>query len=261
MQSFLVSFAIQRRVLVALFMREIHTRWGRRNLGFAWVFAEPLVFVFPVLTMWSYIRAPVVGGVPEWPFVWSGYLPLLIFRHVGGQALYVLRNNAAVLYHRSVTPLDLFLGRCGFEALGNLAATATSFLVLYVSGLVPWPYNPAELIAGFMLMTWWALAIGMILAATCERSDIVEHIWFPASYMYIMLSGFPFLADWLPPGLRQLALAIDPPLHGYEIIRAGLFGNLVRTYGDPLYLSCILATLTLIGLWLMRHVRQHLEIL
>jgi len=39
-------------------MREIQIRWGRRNLGFAWLFAEPLVFAFPVLLMWSMMRSP-----------------------------------------------------------------------------------------------------------------------------------------------------------------------------------------------------------
>jgi ABC-type polysaccharide/polyol phosphate export permease len=51
------ALAVQQRVIGALFMREFMTRWGRRTLGFAWLFAEPLVFALPVITMWSMIRA------------------------------------------------------------------------------------------------------------------------------------------------------------------------------------------------------------
>ena len=75
------AWAVQKRVWGALFMREIQIRWGRRNLGFAWMFAEPLLFAFPVLVMWSYLRSPFEHGLPLMPFVWSGYLPLLMFRH------------------------------------------------------------------------------------------------------------------------------------------------------------------------------------
>lgn len=40
MHEFLKSLAIQRRVIGALIMRETYTRFGRENLGFAWIFGE-----------------------------------------------------------------------------------------------------------------------------------------------------------------------------------------------------------------------------
>ncbi len=91
------EFTTQVRVWGALFMREIQTRWGRRNLGFAWLFAEPLVFAFPVLAIWSLIRSSSEHGVPMMQFLWSGYLPILIFRHVTARAVYVIRNNSGLL--------------------------------------------------------------------------------------------------------------------------------------------------------------------
>src|SRR5437879_12100270 len=93
--EFLPACRVQKRVLGALFMREIQIRWGRRNLGFAWLFAEPLVFAFPVLLMWSMMRSPFEHGLPLMPFIWSGYLPLLMFRHTSGRALYVIRTDWA----------------------------------------------------------------------------------------------------------------------------------------------------------------------
>ena len=48
-QMLLRGLAIQKGVLGALFMREIEVRWGRRNVGFAWVVLEPLIFALPVL--------------------------------------------------------------------------------------------------------------------------------------------------------------------------------------------------------------------
>jgi ABC-type polysaccharide/polyol phosphate export permease len=45
------AIAVQNRVWGALFLREIQTRYGRRNIGFAWLFLEPLIFAFPVPIM------------------------------------------------------------------------------------------------------------------------------------------------------------------------------------------------------------------
>src|SRR5262245_14477503 len=105
------SLALQFRVIGALIIREIHTRFGRENLGFGWIIAEPLVFALPVLAMWSLIRAKFEHGLPMIAFMWSGYLPLLLFRHVSGRMLMFVRVNAGLLYHQQVTILDLFIAR------------------------------------------------------------------------------------------------------------------------------------------------------
>lgn len=254
------ALQVQRRVVGALFMREIQIRWGRRNLGFAWIIAEPLLFAFPVIIMWSFIRDPYEHGVPLVALVWSGYLPLLMFRHTTSQALYVVRSNGAMLYHRAVTPMDLVLGRSALEMMGALAATLSSFIILYVLGQLEWPHNFSLVLVGLFYMAWWAMAVALLVAAASERTDIVEHIWQPVSYMYLPLSGFLYMADWLPMKARYLALCVMPSLHAYEMIRAGLWGNRIATYYDIPYVTLVLAVLTIIGLWVMRGVRQHLQL-
>jgi capsular polysaccharide transport system permease protein len=251
---------VQKRVLGALFMREIQTRWGRRNLGFAWLFAEPLMFAFPVLVMWSFIRGPYERDVQMIPFIWSGYMGILLFRHVCGHAIYVVRSNAAMLYHRAITPLDIVLGTCGLQLIGALGATAFSFFILYFFGWVNWPVSISLYLVGNLYMAWWSLAVALIIAGASERTEVVEHIWAPISYMYLPASGFFYLAEWLPTPLRHFALTVMPSLHAYEMIRAGLFGNRIQTFYDMAYLTSILIVLTLVGLWLVRRVRAHLQL-
>ena len=47
------SLDIQLRVLGALLMREIITRYGRDNLGFLWLFVEPMIFTLGITALWS----------------------------------------------------------------------------------------------------------------------------------------------------------------------------------------------------------------
>jgi capsular polysaccharide transport system permease protein len=252
------AFFLQKRIIGALFMREFMTRWGRRNLGFAWLFAEPLVFAIPVIFMWSMIRAPFEHGLPMIAFVWTGYMPILMFRHVTGHSIYTIKSNASMLYHRQVTPLDLFIGRQGLELMGNLSASAMTFLLFYLLGLIDWPHDYGLFLLGFFYMSWWSIAVALVVAALSERSEIVEHVWQPISYMYLPFCGFFYMAAWLPPSWREMALAAVPSLHAYEMIRGGLFGDRVETFYDISYLSWLLSIVTLIGLWALRDVRKHL---
>ena len=96
-RMFLRGLAIQKGVLGALLMREIEIRWGRRNVGFAWVVLEPLIFALPVLGVWRLVRGPFEHGIPVIAFLWSGYLPILAFRHITGHAMYSIRQNSAVI--------------------------------------------------------------------------------------------------------------------------------------------------------------------
>ncbi len=99
MRDFRENLATQWRVVGALLIREIYTRFGREGLGFGWILLEPLIFAIPVLLVWSVVRAPYEHGVALMPFLWSGYLPLLLFRHVGARMLLFVRVNAGLLYH------------------------------------------------------------------------------------------------------------------------------------------------------------------
>src|ERR1700745_1998988 len=116
------GLAVQFRVIGALTIREIYTRVGRESLCVAWVVAEPLVFAVPVLFMWSAIRGSHEHGIAVMPFLWSGYLPILLFRHLGGRILFFIRANVPLLYHQRVKIFDIFLARAQIEIFSNLTA-------------------------------------------------------------------------------------------------------------------------------------------
>jgi capsular polysaccharide transport system permease protein len=257
MRAFLKSLAIQCRVLGALIMRETYTRFGRENLGFAWIFAEFLVFALPVIVMWSFIRGRFEHGLLVVPFVWSGYLPILLFRHMGGRMIYAVRVNISLFYHRNVTPFDAVIARMAIEIIGNYGAAAFSFLLLYSIGVADWPRDTPLLFLGYFYMTWWCVAVGFVIAAFSERTVVFEKVWSPFSYMYLPVSGFFYMAAWLPPAIRQTLLTFMPALPCYEMIRSGLFGPAVRVYYDIPRLTFMLAAITLFGLLGLRDVRRY----
>ena len=259
MSSFWRGLLIQWRVVGALLIREIYSRFGRESLGFLWIVAEPLVFAIPVLFMWRALRGSHEHGLAVMPFLWSGYLPLLLFRHLGGRILLFIRANTGLLYHRRVTIFDVFFARALLEIGSNLAALVVSFVVFFAVGAIGVPRDLPMFYLGYFFMIWWSVAAALIIGALCERTDWVQQIWQPFSYMYMMFSGFFYLADWLPPALRTVALC-QPYTQAYEMIRAGVFGTTITTYGDPAYTTFVLAILTLFGLWLMREARKYLVI-
>src|SRR5713101_4492982 len=257
MRMFWENLAVQSRVVGALLIREVYTRFGREGLGFGWVVGEPLIFAIPVLLVWSVVRGRYDHGVPMMPYLWSGYLLILLFRHVGGRTILFIRVNAGLLYHRQVTPFDIFLARFLLEVGSNLSAVVVSGVFFYYLCLIDLSQDLSMFYLGYFYMIWWCAVVGLIIGGLSERTDWVEKIWAPYSYLYIFFSGFFIMAAWLPPTLRDVAL-YQPSMQAYEMIRGGMFGSVVKTYGDPAYTTFILAILTLIGLLVMRESRKYI---
>jgi capsular polysaccharide transport system permease protein len=258
-RSFSGAFWVQKNAIGAVMMREFISRWGRRDLGFAWVFCEALVFGFPVLTVWHFVRPAYDNGLPMLPFLWTGYMSVMMFRHVTNTAVQAIQFNRGLFFHRRITPLDIFIGRCGLQMLGECGATVFSFTVFYMIGVLQLPDNFSLMLAGYAYMSWWVLSMSLILVAVTARSETAVHLWQPFGYLYLFWGGFLISAQWIPQKIRDIAMWVDPPLQCYEIIRRGYFGSLYLAYYYPAWLTFLLAMLTLLGLWLLRDVRRYIE--
>ena len=79
--SFARSLRIQLRVIGALLMREIITRYGRANLGFVWLFVEPMIFTLGVTALWAGFGLHKHSALPIVAFGVTGYSSVLLWRN------------------------------------------------------------------------------------------------------------------------------------------------------------------------------------
>src|SRR5580693_6528623 len=92
-----------RRIIWALMLRELATRYGRDNIGFLWVIFEPMAFCLGVLVLWRTVRGPFENGLGVVPFTMTGYMPLVLLRHMTMYSLNAIKINNGLLYHKSIT--------------------------------------------------------------------------------------------------------------------------------------------------------------
>jgi capsular polysaccharide transport system permease protein len=244
-------FAIQRRVIWALMMREVITRFGRENLGVLWLVGEPMIFTLGVATLWWAADMHVGSAIPIVAFAVTGYSSVLMWRNTVGRCNSGIQQNRQLLYHRPVKPIDVFITRIVLEEAG---ATA-SFLVLSAFfigiGWIGPPQDIGLVTVGWLMLAWFGAALALLIGAATAFSEIVERLWHPASYLLFPLSGAAFMVEWLPEK-AQAAVLMLPMVHGVEILREGYFGSVVRTHYDMPYMLACNLVLTLAGLGLMR---------
>lgn len=246
-------------IVWALLLRELATRYGRDNLGFLWVVAEPLLFCAAVLLLWTAIKPPYEHGVAIVPFVVTGYMPIILVRHMITHALTCIRSNASLLYHRQVTLIHLFVSRMVLEFIGVSLAFLVVGLVLALFGLMGAPKDLALLYGGWCVLAWLSFGLALMMGAIAEMVPVVERVVAALTYVLVPLSGTFYMVAWLPPAYREMVLKL-PFIHPIEMIRGGFFGGGVRVFYDLVYVSLWAAGFTFAGLLLLRFVRDRIEI-
>jgi len=252
------SFIIQIRVINALIMREVITRYGRHNIGFLWLFLEPMLFTLGVTTLWTLIKVTHGTHLPIAAFAVTGYSSILLWRNCSNRVVKSIESNLSLMYHRNVRVFDVFAARLILEIAGATTSLIVLTIVFTAAGLMDFPVDLLTVIIGWLLLAWFAFSLSLVVGAASERSEVIERVWHIITYLLFPLSGAGFMVDWLPKTAQDLLYWV-PMVHGTEMIRHGYFGHIVKTYEDPSYLAGFDAVLTLIGLALVRETGRRVE--
>ena len=164
---------VQVRVIHALMIRELLTRFGRENIGFLWIMAEPLLFAGLVGVLWHFTHGETEHGMDVIAFVATGYIPITLFRHGVSRSVAVFTANQSLLYHRQIKIVDFILSRFIIEVLGGMMAYLFMAVVLMFTGNFPIPANIGLWIAGWLLYAYFCFSVCLVIAAAFGslRSD------------------------------------------------------------------------------------------
>ncbi|MDK4624423.1 ABC transporter permease [Kingella kingae] len=258
--SFRESLAIQKRVIGALLMREIITRYGRANIGFLWLFIEPLAMTVMLVLMWKFIRANQISSLNMVAFVMTGYPMAMMWRNASNRAIGAIAANQSLLYHRNVRVLDTIVARMILEIAGATIAQIAIMMVLILIGWIPTPDDVFYMLIAWLLMAWFAIGLGLIICSIAFRFEVFGKLWNTFSFVLMPLSGVFFFVHSLPYAGRDIALSI-PMVHGTEMFRHGYFGSSVITYESPWFLVLSNLVLTWLGLFMVSRFSQKVELL
>lgn len=247
------------RIVGSLMMREIITRFGREGLGFLWLIGEPLLFCVGVVIMWSFIKPQYEHGIRVTPFVMTGYMCLLMVRHMISYCLGAISANVGMLYHRQIQPVHIFAARGVLEFMGLTMAFITVYVALTALHLVDFPTNLLLLYSGWFILGYLSFGIGIFFAALAIEFEVMERLVPVMQYLMIPITGTFFMMGWFSQSVRQVLFWLPIP-HAVEMVRGAVFGEFVAVYYAPWYPIAWGTVLLFIGLILVARSRHRLDL-
>jgi capsular polysaccharide transport system permease protein len=252
--DFLHAAIVQVRVIKALILREMITRFGRHNIGFLWMFVEPMMFSIGITILWTYMGF-AKGMIPVAGFALTGYSAIVAWRNSVNRTSSSIQSNKALLYHRMVTIFDIAISR----ALLEFAAVSVSFVTLSILftelGLMNLPVDPLQVVLGWVLLGWFVIAAGLFAVYLNERSEVFERIWHVAMYLTLPFTGAFTMVSWLPEA-AQTILLYSPMVNAVEMLREGYFGAGINAKYSISYLITCNIVLTGAALLLLQRVKK-----
>lgn len=249
------NLRINRRVIGALLVREMLTRYGRHNIGFLWLFVEPMLFTLGVTALWTATKSVHGSDLPIVAFALTGYSSVLLWRNMPGRCIGALWSNLSLMYHRNIKVLDIYAARLLLEFGGATISFATLSVVFIAVGWLALPEDFLMVAAGWLLLAWFGAALAIFLGALSHHSELVDKLWHPASYLLFPLSGAAFLVAALPVFAQEIVLYI-PTVHGVEMVREGWFGSQAQAIYDVSYLVSCNLVLSVMALMTQRWVAK-----
>lgn len=251
------AFASQSRVLLAVMLRNIRTRFFGHGLGFLIAIAWPIVHTAIVVGLFALGSRTTPVGDSAVLFIATGAIQFMTFSYLSRFMLISVIVNRPLLSFPQVKVLDVLIASAILEIL-------SSCLVLLLFIAIAWtmdvPFQPRDIIeasyafgAAILLGVGFGLLNGVIALA--------NHMWAVVYSLTVILlwmtSGIYFVADVIPDPYRTI-LSYHPVLQCTEWMRHAYYegyGNIVL---DRAYVLEFGAIMLCLGLAIERLSRGYL---
>lgn len=256
--TFLEGLRIQSRVIKALILREMHTRYGRENIGLLWLVIEPMLLASMIGLLHARGARVHEGDILPLPMSIIGYCNFMVFRSIFNRGEGAIESNLPLMYHRTVKPLDILLARAMLDTIGVWLAFIILMTAAVSFGMTHLPARPGWLLLGMFAMVWFSFGGSLVVAGLTYERKAIGRLVHPFTYVMMPLSGAFFTMDMLPGAIRDAFMYV-PLAHIFEILRFGWFYSGSDDYFSVSYLVEWLMGITLIGLILLSKARKRIH--
>ncbi|MGO8973329.1 MAG: ABC transporter permease [Steroidobacteraceae bacterium] len=247
----------QRRVLFALMLRNIRTKFFGNGLGYLVAIAWPLTHILVLVAIYSLMGRVTPYGDSTALFIATGVVPFQTFAYVARFMMLMLIRMRPLLAFPEVKVLDMLFASALLEIMSACCVVIVFLIIAWFAGIDPMPRDSVQ--------ATYALGAAVLLGLGFGLLNGVIALAFPpwlTGYMlvYILLwlsAGIFFVPDALPAQIRDIA-AYQPALQLVEWMRSAYYEGYGSMVLDRSYVIGFGVVTVFLGLLLERAMRGHL---
>ncbi|MDR3532636.1 MAG: tetratricopeptide repeat protein [Rhodopila sp.] len=224
------------RIIYAIMLRDIRTRFGHTRLGYLWAIMEPMSHLLTLgMMFYALNHSPPPLGDNMFLFYITGLVPFLMFSHVATDVMSAAEGANAMLQLPIVKRTDVMVA----HALRQFATELVVGIIIFsIAALLGHQGLPADLLtAGAAVTLLWLLAVGIGAVNVVVSSLFPSYETFFNALIRLLYftSGIYYSPIGMPDVVRDWLLW-NPVLQGIDLFRSGFFNQYEPHWLDMNYL-------------------------
>ena len=253
--TFGCALRVQLRVVGALIMREMQTRYGRNGLGYLWALLEPLVLLVLFYLGFTLLGRAQHAGMDLVPFLAAGIVTFISIRSTVGRLSSAIESNRGLLVYPHVTPLDTMIGRAILETATFIVVFSVIIGSAWLANLSPLPSDAFGVITALSAAMCLAFSWGMVqwgLGVIWPTFDkVISALW----RVLLWTSCVFYTLDDVPLQF-QYYLEFNPIANVIELLRSAFFNGYISPITSYDYVICWIFGSLFLGLFFERTIRD-----
>lgn len=222
------------RVIHALMLRDIKTRFGASYFGFIVGLLIPLAHIALLLVLFYAFgrRAPI--GTDVTVFISTALVPFVCWSYTHQKVVRSLADNRAMLSFPIVKMTDIVIARALVELMNSTLVVFVVYVALTLIGSHVFLFDPPRILATLLTAYLLGVSTGMVFALIVMALPGASIAAFLIIPLYWATSGNFFIPDALPAQLTA-AMALFPLSHVVDFGRPGFYPEYTTSYHNMLY--------------------------
>ncbi len=239
------------RVISALVIREMGTRYGRSSGGYVWALAEPLGGVLLLSFAFAMaLRSPPLGD-SFMLFYATGIIPFNIFNSMARGVAQSVTSNRGLLNYPVVSLLDAVAAKVLLNFVTILVVAIVLLGGIILGGGLHVTFDLGAAALALVMAAAFGTGVGMVNCVLFGFFPTWKNVWSVLTRPLFLVSGIFFIVEIAPPKLREILL-YNPIVHSISMMRTGFYGTYDPQYISYAYVFGVSLGLILLGGYLLR---------
>ena len=248
------------RVIYAIMLRDVRTRFGHTRLGYLWAILEPIGHLGTLgVVFFQLNQAPPPVGDNLFVFYITGLIPFLLFAHISQHVMQAAEAGSAMLRLPVIKRTDVMVAQGLRQAATEVLVGTAIFSAVGLLGGEGMPADPLTAMAAVALIGLLAIGVGAVNMVACGFFHSFDTFYAAAIRLLYFGSGIYYSPIAMPDWIRTW-LAWNPILQGIEFFRSGFYRQYEPHWLDVGYLLGWVIASVGIGFAAERATRQRLGV-
>ncbi len=230
------GLAVQWRVIVAVVLREVRTRFGQYHLGYLWAVIVPLLFIVTLAFVYAALGRRAAHGASVEMLLLSGMMAWLTFTDTQNQASRAYQTNRQLVVYPMVSVVDIVIARSLLELGTKLAVMMILIALFWTVGYDVGIADPLGVAFAMLVVTYLGAVFGHTIGCILVVAPSFLFIVATTRRILFFTSGVLFLLSDVPDEWRVYVL-YNPLAHVIDLTRGAWIGTYNAPYGDVTYVA------------------------